>query len=386
MRRICGQVADVLAHELTDDRSGVIQPDYRDSVIRVFSGFSAKSRNRSGRRRITEPSPQRISEPDMPTLEDVFDTSLVDLWYDEQETFDREMQRASVNLKRFENLRAAADNDWLAHDVDLLKRVHADIEGAIKSVERGQQLDSQRLDDMLFVFSIANHVVSCDNDILDAMFASGLASVLVLLPWVVLQRRAKLLQQRLRNLERALQTAKRQQLESGAQLAINGAITVISLLTGPVGLLVGGSVMVAQILIDDTLGPDTSSAATWGSRANSAVSPVSDAVQALEKAGTTSKSVAKRAGKAAPGVGVLFDLNEIRVAVNNVSEIERLIRAAESALQELQKDIRLNRPKLNMFFTGLARLQRSLETTRAWASDARGDLWRAMDKTGYTPG
>ncbi len=321
----------------------------------------------------------------MAVLEDVFETSLADLWYDTQEEFDLEMGRARTNKKRFEAMREMAQRDWLVHDMEVAQRIHDDIAGVVQLVERGSRYDSKRFDDMLFVHSIANHVLSCDNDVLDGAFGAGLASALVLLPWAVLKRRAQLLQEKLAALEKLLKQAKRETTEAGAQLVINAAISGILLCTGPVGLLAGGGIVVAQIVLDDVLGPSTSDAATLGSRVNSSTGPLLEAVETMDKFGSKTKSVAGKAGKAVPVVGFLFDVNEIHTAVGNVSRIEAAMTSAAAALKSLQREITLNKAKLDKFFIAMRAYQKELNGISEAAGDARVDLLRAMDKVGYHP-
>ncbi len=320
----------------------------------------------------------------MPVLEDVFEASLVDLWYDLQEQYDREMRRGSVNKGRFKSLREHATRDWLLDDMDQAMRIHQDISRTVRGVESGQRVAGQRFDDMLFVFSIAIHVLECDNDALDGAFVAGLASAFVLLPWVAIKRRAQLLQQKLRDLERELTRAKRETAEAGAQLVINTSLAVIMATTGPVGLLAGGAILVGQIVLDDQLGPSTSGAATNGSRANSTLGTLSDAVSNTKKIGATGTAVATRTGKVVPFVGFAFDVNEISVAVGNSNRISAAMAAADAALKALQKEIQLNQAKIDRFFAGMRKWQRQLAAINESAASARADLGRAMEKTGYS--
>lgn len=319
-------------------------------------------------------------------LEDVFDTSLVDTWYDYQEEFDLEVQRANVNARRFKNVKViGTSKDNLGRDVAMAKAIHADLASVVRRVEAGGTFSQQRFDDMLTCFSVANHVLNLDNDALDSAFAVGIGSLFVLLPWAALKRRAKKLKESLVELEKLLKQAKREQTESYGQAVINLAITGIVLATGPTSLLVLGGIAIGQMIVDDALGADTSAAATHGSQGNTTSGALSSAVESMEKVGKKGKKVAKAAGKATIVVGFVFDVNEIHTAHVNVGKLEAAMKQAEKDLKDLQADIKRHRPKIDAFLNALKAWERDMELISETAEDARYDLDRFFTSTGYYP-
>lgn len=322
----------------------------------------------------------------MSVLEDVFDTGLIEYWEDLQEEFNAEMRRAKVNITRFKSVRViGTSDDHLGSDMEMAARIHCQLADVVTRVESGHQFDSKRFDDMLVVFSIAIHALSCDNDALDSAFAIGIGSLFVMLPWAILKKKATTLRASLENLDKLLRQAKREQIESYGQTIVNLAIAGVTVATGPTSLLIIGGVAIGQMVLDNAIGANTSASATWGSRSATTSGAVSSVIENAEQIGTTGKSVAKTAGKATIVVGFAFDVNEIHTAHVNVANLEKAITKAKRDLEDLQAEIKRHRPKISAFVAGLKAWEKYMTQLDESVVDVRDDLDNMMQSTGYYP-
>ena len=245
-------------------------------------------------------------------------------WYDQWQEFKRdfeiEKQRAQNNKSRFNLVQANAQTDTLTLDLQRLELIAQSYERMMAKIIRGERYNFDRVWALNGLYSLALGVVREDNNALDIIFASGVLAGFVAIPLALLQKHSDDLLKLINKLIPLLEQAKREQSEAQIQTGINLAITAATMLVPHVSLLARGSIFVFQWVVDDRLGPQTTAAATVGSKASLTISNFGDAVSEVEKMGRKNQRVVikssatnraiKRAGKVAVITGFFSTLTK----------------------------------------------------------------------------
>jgi hypothetical protein len=313
-------------------------------------------------------------------------------WYDEWQQMEKdtksEAQRAQTNSLRFSSLRSPGKPDQLASDVALLTKVAADYRQAMNKIVSNQPVDRARVGQVHDVLTLVLGVVKHDNDGLDAAFAVGVVQAFVAIPMAVFAERSQRLVKLLEALKPQLEQAKRERNEAWLQATINTAVTAITLIIPPLGLLATlakGGIVASQFLIDDALGPTTSVVMTTGSKSTYVASQLVDPLTKVERLGTATQKIAKGAGRYVTVAGFYFDYNEISIANRNIAKIESALRMAKNAYDDLLSQIKKNKPVIDKFLASYERWQVSIASIRKNADSIRKALADEMKTTRYQP-
>lgn len=308
-------------------------------------------------------------------------------WFDEWQQMEKdissEAQRTQTNLSRFSSV---GKPDQLRSDVSLLTKVATDYRQAMNKIVSNQTIDQVRVGQVHDILTLALGVVKHDNNALDAAFTVGVVQAFVAIPMAMLASQAKNLIKSLEALKLQLEQAKRERKEAWAQAAINMAVTGISTIIPPLGLLATmarAGIAAGQFLIDDALGPTTPTVMTAGSKSTYVASQLVDPLAKIERLGATTQKIAKGAGRYVTVVGFYFDSNEIGIASRNVAKLESAMKMAKNAYNDLLSKIKKNKPVIDKFLSNYKRWQVSIASIRKNADSIRKALIAEMKKTRY---
>jgi hypothetical protein len=325
----------------------------------------------------------------MATRRDTVDAALGRGWYDQWQKMELDVMRlrsrTAVNNKRYSAIRAPEATDWLWSDARLLEAVATDFRNAMNRIARRQSVDKRKVGQMYDVLSLALGVVQHDNDALDAGYAAGIVAGFVALPLKMFQQTAGQLTQLLQTLRQQLEKAKKERTEAWVQTGINTALTVITALSGPIGLLGRGVIAAGQWVLDDALGPKTSTAATAGSKTSISVSQLGEAAAQAERLGSKVQRIGKAAGGTATVTGFVFDVNEILIGYRNVEQVRTAMSKAKRAYDQLIAQIKKHRPAIQKFQRDYQKWQVAIKSIRENATRIRNALRDELKQTGYKP-
>jgi hypothetical protein len=325
----------------------------------------------------------------MATTKEIIDGVLGKGWYDEWQKMEKgaavQKKRATVNDKRFSALKSPGATDRLFFDMRLLEAIITDYRKAMNRIARRQTVSTTRVGHIHDVLTFALDVVRYDNDALDAAFLVGIVKAFVAIPFAVFQQNSAQVIRLLGVLKQRLQQAKRERTEAWVQTAINAAVTAITLLAPPIGLIGRAGLLVGQWVLDDALGPQTSKAATAGSKSSMSASQLGDAASEIERLGSKTRRIGKAAGRVATVTGFAFDVNEVLVGYRNVNQVRTAMSQAKKAYARLIGDIKKHKPTIAKFQQDCKRWQVSIKSTRKQASLIRSAMYAEMKRTGYKP-
>ena len=297
-----------------------------------------------------------------------------------------EQSRAFDNEKRYAGDWAASLQKQLQADLAFAEKVADDYNTFLEQTSLSGTANVTDGEKILDVFVLAISILNSVNDLLDEMFALGIVALLATLSAAKLETEARALQALLKKLHQELEKAKREVKEAWAQLAINGAITVVLACSGPLGWLTLGAIGLGQIVLDTYIGPSTSDAATWGSRANTTVGTAASASQKYLAETSKVLKVAKPAGKVIPVVGFVFDANEIAVGYSNVDGLKKLMADVKSAQDKLMQKINFHKAVFANLVIKVGELHKEvLKRNDGWTAGIRQTLEAEMRRTGYRP-
>jgi hypothetical protein len=321
---------------------------------------------------------EALSAGPQQVVDALFETGWYQNWQDMRQETQLLRGRSATNRQRFEAVGATRQLAW---DERALGSIARDFDEVMTRAASGQPVDVAAARRLYAVYTLAIGVVTQDNDALDAAFAAGLVAAFVAFPFALFRIRALGLQELLKDLKKRLEIAKKELDEAWVQTLLDAALTGITLFTG-VGLIARGGIMVAQGLIDNALGPSTSTAATVGSSASKAAEFAS-AIDEVRAATVKEKVVAKAGGATASVVGFAFNINELGVGYKNVDKLRAAMDRATSALKKLNSEIDKHLPALQRFVQQYQRWQASIADLRANADLARQALEQDLKLAGY---
>jgi hypothetical protein len=322
----------------------------------------------------------------MATPQQTIDGVLGQGWYDEWQQMElataREKKRTEVNAARL-GFKASGTAGGLGRDLRLLERVASDYRDAMNRIARGQRVDANKVGQIHDVLTLALGTVQEVNNALDAAAAVGVIAAIVAIPVAIFEQRASRLTELLEELKPLLEQAKHERNEAWVQLTINAALTGITCLMPPLGLLAKLGIAAYQSLLDVAIGPSKSTAASVGGKASHFGAAVGEAVSEADKVGRTTKRIAKGAGRFAVVTGFVFDGHEVLVGYRNVDRIKQVMARAKKAYDDLMAELQKHKPTLAKFQTNFQKWLVSIESILKTAAAIRSKLQEEIKRTGY---
>ncbi|MEX0281754.1 MAG: hypothetical protein AB3N13_11285 [Arenibacterium sp.] len=209
-------------------------------------------------------------------------------------------------------------------DYKRLDKCWGDFNAAWNKVVFGKAKDGKQLIKTYTKFVLALEILEQSNIRHEAVMTSGLATVIAAMHAVVLkiiaakQKRLSKMEQELAAMQKLLIKAKKEVTEAEVQLALNVAVTAVTMCLGPVGwgarigLALGG--IAVHVAIDASLGPSS------GSFEGTANTVAGESVELVDKLSKGSKKIA---GGAAAVVTLGMDIGEIGQAKEIVKKIQK---------------------------------------------------------------
>lgn len=255
----------------------------------------------------------------------------------------------------------------------------------LKKVARLQSVDETRLNAMFDCLTLAVEILMYDNQVLGQLTYFGIAAALKLLPFQDLKKKAEAMWPTLLKLKSLLDQAKKEAMDSAAQLALNASITVLMGMMGPVGILTRVGVAYFQIEFDAAFGYGTSELVTRSSQTNTVSGQLAGAIEDMTKISDGAKTAAKRAGKASTAVGVLFDAYELKLGVANERTIRAQFEKVNKEYHDLMKFLIAVEPKLDKLFRLIRRAKKSMMEIDLDSQEDRKALAAEMLAAGFKP-
>jgi cell division protein ZapA (FtsZ GTPase activity inhibitor) len=293
----------------------------------------------------------------MATPQEIIDGYLGADAYDEWQDL---ATRARTEVARYARLNSMPQFFQIANsvvaDTTELESIAEDFEQGMNMILRGSKVDTDAVTNVAALYSTALDLVEFENDTAEAILMSGVAKAFVLVPFYLLAGQAFQMEEKLRSLEQALQTAKRMVREAKTQAVLDVLITLVTVVAPEVRVVAAG----AKLLVDYEYGPKKPDASKYG---KSAAVQVAQSVVKIKDAGETANAALKKVGKggAAVALSVYSDWSEIAGANQDLDAIKATIRMVQARYRELMKRIDSSLPALTNFIIAYQRGQKVLD-------------------------
>ena len=243
-------------------------------VVQLFYGIDGGTNTRAQ-------SPRPGAQPG-PTVENlvstVLDKNAYTVWRNLEKDLVKQRGRTKVNLVRFDAFKGSQTIKKLQAEMLFFEKAASDCRTAMGRMTRGQTVDVAKTNKLLYdILPLVENVVSTTNDGLDILHGGGLALAAARFGLSLIPQHAAKCQKALDALKNHLDKAKSEVVQAYAQTAINTAVTVIMIVKPEIGIVVKLCVSGGQIVLDQLLGPSTSSKASAGSTGSYVSSPMADA-------------------------------------------------------------------------------------------------------------
>ena len=95
----------------------------------------------------------------------------------------------------------------ISQDYDVVRRIAGDYSNALKLVSLGRRPSKEKIGQVFTLYTLALIIVDNQNEMLDAMFATGFAGALIVFPIMLLQAQANQMLDALEELQKELEKA-----------------------------------------------------------------------------------------------------------------------------------------------------------------------------------
>lgn len=318
---------------------------------------------------------------DSTDVRDALDSALGDgtyaQWQDMLVTLTREMARTERNravLRGYDILDTNTRLGWDARDLESIALAYE------AEMNRGTS-DVDRLNAMHMMMEFSLEIVAHDNDALES------AVVMMMLHgyfsnFKSLEPRAKELIKHLEELQRLLHKAKQERAEAWVQTALNVAITAVTACLTPLALLVRGGIFIAQLFLDEALGPPTPDTVDKASKGTSALGTIGEAMGDFKTEGSAAQTVGSDVGKTTKVIGFAFDVNEVLIAYDNVKAVERQMAATKASHKAVLEAIERVKPGLAKFILQFKRWRGNIDEGKRLTYELRKELQELMRSVG----
>ncbi|HEX2749152.1 MAG TPA: hypothetical protein VHM91_14190, partial [Verrucomicrobiales bacterium] len=142
-----------------------------------------------------------------------------------------------------------------------------------------------------------------------------------------------------------------------------------------------GGMTVADLIIDDNLGPTKPNVISTVGDSSKALNYTLDVMQEIKRLGAATKTVAKKAGGVISVTGYYFDLSEVKLARANLKAIQDAMAKAQAENASLTKQLEVEIAKMQkaeqIMTSGIKPARRKAEA-KAWERD------RMITAAGYS--
>jgi uncharacterized membrane protein YciS (DUF1049 family) len=188
------------------------------------------------------------------------DASLGNGWYREWQEMDGQAkaQEARYNASRM-RLKLPITSpllDRIYDDLVILNKIEKDYQQGMGVILSGRRLAStEQLKRVHDLYTLALGCADQENDILEALFATGFAAAWVLFPWVLLQAKANSMLDALAKLRRALKEAEHEVSNARNKRAFHLAVAFFEAMFPEISLTARVGIFLSDVAVDKVLGP-----------------------------------------------------------------------------------------------------------------------------------
>jgi hypothetical protein len=275
--------------------------------------------------------------------------------------------------------------DRIYNDFTILHKIATDYRQGMNLVSLGRPVSKQKVDQVYDLYSLAMGVVDNENDILEAMWATGFAAAWVVFPFALLQAQAQALLGILDELKTELQKAEREVSHARNKRAFHLAVAFFEACFPEISLSSRAVIFLSDVVVDKALGPpDASQREKYVAIVTPGVKQFSEAVHHIPEYGHMAHSVAEQMGKVATAATFYMDYQEISEGSERVEKLVELTEKVKRGHEALVKVIEDNKPKLMQFLAAFDRWTKRIEDIRLTAGNTRKALADDIVEFGYS--
>lgn len=316
------------------------------------------------------------------TIDEKLGSGYYEDWLQKERDVAQQERRLAINKRRFRKADSSVLREYW-RDADLLNKTMSEYREALEEITAGKPFDFEKTDSLNGCVGLAIGVVEINNDRLDSLHAAGIMFAFMEVPLQLIHNGSVNLEKRLKKLKILLKKAEKERLEAWAEGGINAAVTLVTFMLPHVSILARTGVYFGLMVLDEVLGPDTSTAANAGEKGSLTVSHFGDSVDEIKWMSDRMKKGAKFAGHGGTVVGFAFDVNEISVGHGNVNAVKKEIKRTERAFKGLTKTLHRHAPAITKYRRSVERWKNNMKPSFVIRKDLRNDLHGRLRAIGY---
>jgi uncharacterized membrane protein YciS (DUF1049 family) len=310
-------------------------------------------------------------------------------WYDEWQKMDQ--QETDAEHLFFQNrvrLRLPLGSpliDRVWADFNVVTKIQGDYARGMTQIVNGRRPNKEKIGQVHDLYTLALIVVDTENEILDAMFGTGLVAAWVIFPFLLLQVQAKGMLDALQELKKELEKAEHEVSNARNKRAFHLAVAFFEAIFPEISLTARAAIFLGDVIVDKALGPpDPTTQQKYQGIVTPGVKQFSEAVHNIPEYGHTAHAVASKMGKVATVATFYFDYEEISEGTERVEKLKELTEKVKSGYDSLVKVIEDNKIKIEQFLRAFERWTQNIEKTREANDTARKQLKDDMAEYQYS--
>ena len=316
------------------------------------------------------------------------DGYLGDGWYDEWKQMDadedNQEHRFFQNRVRLQLPFSSPLVDRIEDDFETLGKIRDDYAAGMGQIVVGHWPNKQKIGQVHDLYTLALIIVDTQNDILEAMVATGLAAAMVITPILLLQAKAQLMLDALPELEEELKRAESELSNAHNKQAIHLAVTFFEGMFPEISLTARAAIFLGDVIVDKALGPPNPTTANrYKGIATPGIKQFSEAVHGIPEYGHVAREAAEKMGKVATVATFYFDYEEIAEGTERVEKLRELTEKLKTSYDALVQVIEDNKPKIMQFLAAFDSWVNAIEATRKNNDEARKTLAEDMAEYQY---
>ena len=306
-------------------------------------------------------------------------------WYEEWKKMDQqaenEERRFSIYKTRL-NLSIISDlYDRIRNDLDIMDSVKEDYDSGLELLGQGRRIDKEQIGTVHDLYTLALGTAENENDVLEAMWAVGLAGAFVVFPFVLLEARAQELMAVLPELQKQLHEAEKEARNAKLKTTVHGVITIFEIIVPEISLLGRAGIYLGEVVVNKALGPrDPTTFQKYEGDVTPGVKQFSEAVHHVDEFGhDCGYAIAKKTGPGASWPIFYFDVEEISDSSERAEKLKELLEKVKNAYEKLHNVLggkqTQDRPLLKAFEMWVRAIERYRTNAVANVRDAESGIW-----------
>jgi hypothetical protein len=273
----------------------------------------------------------------------------------------------------------------ISEDFEVVDKIADDYSSALKLVSHGRRPSKEKIRQVHDLYQLALIIGDNQNNMLDAMFATGFAGALIVFPVVLLEAQANQMLDALEELQKELKKAEQEVTNAKCKGAIHLAALCFEAMFAEISLTAHAGLFLSDLIVDKVLGP---SDPTTIQKVKGATPPsiklLSEAVHHIPEFGHKAHAVAEKMGKVATAATFYFDYEEIAEGGDLVEKLTELTEAVKRGYDGLVKVLEDNKVRIYQFLLAFERWMKVVDGVRTETDGYRERLSEDMDEFGYS--